>query len=50
LPLERRGFASTLIPRHPLLLRITIYSRQVISLAPEARYFGQLDSQYLYPL
>jgi hypothetical protein len=38
------------IPRLPLLLRITIYSGQVISLALEARYLGQLDSQYLHPL
>jgi hypothetical protein len=38
------------ILRLPLILRITIYSRQVISLALEARYLGQLDSQYLYPL
>jgi hypothetical protein len=36
-------------PRLPLLLRITIYSRQVISLALEACYLGQLDFQYLYP-
>jgi hypothetical protein len=35
------------IPRLPLLLRITIYSRQV---ALEASYLGQLDSQYLYLL
>jgi hypothetical protein len=37
-------------PRLPLLLRITVYSRQVISLALKTRYLGQLDSQYLYPL
>jgi hypothetical protein len=37
-------------PRLPLLLRITVHSRQVISLALETRYLGQLDSQYLYPL
>jgi hypothetical protein len=46
LPLERwRGGCP--IPRLPLLLRITIYCRQVISLTLEARYLGQLDSQYL---
>jgi hypothetical protein len=52
LPLERWGVCldRSSIPRLPLLLRITIYSRQVISLAPEARYLGQLESQYLYPL
>jgi hypothetical protein len=33
-----------------LFSRFTIYSRQVISLALEARYLGQLDSQHLYPL
>jgi hypothetical protein len=51
LPLELwGGLPRPIIPRLPLLLRITIYSRQVISLALEARYLGQLDSQYLYPL
>jgi hypothetical protein len=40
------GVAS---PRLLLLPRIIIYSRQVISLALEAHYLGQLDSQYLYP-
>jgi hypothetical protein len=49
LPLECWGVCLDL-PRLPLLLRITIYSRQMISLALEARYLGQLDSQYLYPL
>jgi hypothetical protein len=49
LPLERWGVCLD-IPRPPLLLRITVYSRQVISLALEARYLGQLDSKYLYPL
>jgi hypothetical protein len=44
------GGGVCLIPRLPLLLRITVYSRQVISLALDARYLGQLDSQYLYPL
>jgi hypothetical protein len=48
LPLERWGVC--LIPRLPLHLRITVYSRQVISLALEARYLRQMDSQYLYPL
>jgi hypothetical protein len=48
LPLERWGVCP--ISRLPLLLRITIYSRQVISLALEARCLGQLVSQYLYPL
>jgi hypothetical protein len=38
------------IPRLPLLLRVTVYSRQVISLALETLYLRQLDSQYLYPL
>jgi hypothetical protein len=47
LPLQRCGVC---LARLPLLLRITIYSRQVISLALEARYLEQLDSQYLYPL
>jgi hypothetical protein len=46
--LERWGVCP--IPRLVLLLRITAYSRQVISLALEARYLEQLDSQYLYPL
>jgi hypothetical protein len=32
------------LPRLQSFLRITIYSRQVISLALEARYLGQLDS------
>jgi hypothetical protein len=50
LPLERWGICLDPIPRLPLLLRIIIYSRQVISRALEARYLGQLDSQYLYPL
>jgi hypothetical protein len=45
-----RAFGVCLVPRLPLLLRITVYSKQVISLALEARYLGQLDSQYLYPL
>jgi hypothetical protein len=48
-PLERWGGGSPR-PRIPLHIRITIYSRQVISLALQARYLGQLDSQYLYPL
>jgi hypothetical protein len=34
--LERLGVSLDLIPRLPLILRITIYSRQVISLALEA--------------
>jgi hypothetical protein len=50
LPLERWGVCLDFIPRLPLLLRITIYSRQVISLGLEARYLGQPASQYLYPL
>jgi hypothetical protein len=45
-----RALGGLLILRLPLLLRITIYSRQVISLALEAHYLRQLDSQYLYPL
>jgi hypothetical protein len=49
LPLERWGVCLD-TPRFPLVLRITIYSKQLISLALEARYFGQLASQYLYPL
>jgi hypothetical protein len=43
-PLERWGGLPRLFPRLPLFLRITIYSRQVISLALEVRYLGQLDS------
>jgi hypothetical protein len=49
LPLEHWGVCLDILML-PLLLRITIYSRQVISLALEARYLRQLDSQYLYPL
>jgi hypothetical protein len=51
-PLQRWGGGGCfgLFPRLPLLHRITIYSRQVISLALGAHYLGQLDSQYLYPL
>jgi hypothetical protein len=39
LPLEHWGVCLE-IPRLPLLLRITVYSRQVVSLALEARYLG----------
>jgi hypothetical protein len=48
--LRELGGLPRLIPRLSLLLRITVYSRQVISLALGARYLGQLDSKYLYPL
>jgi hypothetical protein len=37
------------LPRLPLFLRITTYSRQVISLALEACYLGQLDSNIYIP-
>jgi hypothetical protein len=44
-PFRVLGDLLQLIPSFPLLLRITIYSRQVISLALEARYLRQLDYQ-----